>query len=286
MAGPCLTCCDVYGVNVAIGKKVLTLKHDADLSIKVSVNPSNANVTAVRVEITRMFGGSDSWCTIGTELEFDWKARVSGYFNIRAYVTVCGVEYMSNYDDFEVQYPSYDEIVGDADVQRIMLLHWRQTLLYNTPDYSRELGTFIRLDTVRDRYKADATFVGPLARQGNYAGLHISEIPDPVDNPAPPTACSAGGDYYVASFHTHPPPTFARGLIRQLPSMPVGESEPDYWFNHDLEVPGIVYDMIPIQTPQGTQPRQVPFSTPEDAPAGPYRSGPHLRRHNPLLPDS
>jgi hypothetical protein len=41
--------------------------------------------------------------------------------------------------------------------------------------------------------------------------------------------------------------------------MPVGESEADYWFNRDLEIPGIVYDMIPIQTPD-------------------------LRRHNPLIP--
>ena len=268
MLSPCVDCCRVYNVSLTTSRQKLTLKHDNLMDIEVTVSPPNVSISSVRVEILRFF--KQDRCVISRQLSTkDWKAKIAGFFNIRAVVTVCGVEHYSNPVDLEVAFPTYAQIIADDNVKRIMHSLWRQTLTYNTPGQTRELGTWMRLDTASDRYHSGELYLGPLTGQGERM-LELP-FPNPEDSSPDPSPCDDGADYYVASFHTHPPIEYST-LTNNQGAYYVGPSNPDNMMNSIWKVPGIVYDHLPIQTPTGFSLGGVPHEHPEEAPAGPYLS--------------
>lgn len=276
MVNPCTTCCTVYGVNLTMSNTDLTLKHDNQSDIEVAVNPANANVTSARIEITR--GYNRDWCVIAHDLKIKpWIARTAGYFSVRAFVSVCGVEYASNYVNFEVKFPTYQQIVGDPKVKQVMHSYWIQTLAYNTPGQTRELATYIRLNTGTDEYFAGEMLFGRLSSQSQVA-LYV-EVPEGEDFPADPHPCADSADYYVSTFHTHPPLTYNK-LVTPGMLPVVGPSEPDDHFHDRRRLPGIVYDQSPVFTPLPDLQYVLP-GTPESAPAQPYQSGSYDRRETP-----
>ena len=284
---PCVVCCEVGFIFLDAEPTYATLKHDADINLTMRIVPNNVTPTNVRIEAryydedTGLFGPGP-WCTLAEGPSVPKiRARIAGHFQLRAIVTVCGVEHISDDTSIVVQFPTYDQIVSDPYVQDVMERLWEETLrLSSTPFSLRELGTYIRLDTQTDQYNADQLLYGPEVRPGLENPPYI-ELPDPEDRPAFPSPCAAGGDYYVADFHTHPPQTFVP-IPHGSPSSAfvVGPSDQDKRVSHFYKLPGIVYDqmsnaMVPVPgtpitapTPEGL----VLPQTPLDAPAKPYHT--------------
>lgn len=288
---PCVVCCDVNFATLRVEKTYYTLKHDADVNLTLTIYPNNVTPSHVRIEAryydedTGMFGPGP-WCTIAEGSSIStFRAKIAGQFQVRAIVTVCGVDHISDPDGFIVRFPTYDQIVSDPDIKELMKALWDETVrLSSTPLVWRELGTYIRLDTATELYNGDQLLYGPEVRPGtDPANTPYLELPIPEDRPEFPSPCADGGDYYVADFHTHPPATHVpvpHGTPSNAASS-VGPSTQDKRASYAFNLPGIVYDqlpnvMVPVPgTPITTRPPDddvVFVQTPLDAPAGPYHT--------------
>lgn len=258
---PCPNC-TVGSVTLAISKTDLTLKHDRESNIVMTVTPSNASVSAQKIEIQRSSGGP--WCTLASAMEIKpWKAVIAGKFKIRGVVTVCGVEHMTSETEVEVKFPTYAQIVADGDVQTMTNNLWAQSLVDSTAVRSRELGMWIRLDTTQNKYIAGPRVNGSWGAPSAGASIVLGA---PTDNPASPAPCDAGADFYVASFHTHPPTTFDMTPGNWV--RPIGPSNGDNVADTSDQVPGVVYDYV--ESPAGSG--SIPLQHPEASAAQLYRS--------------
>jgi hypothetical protein len=211
------------------------------------------------------------WTTLGTTATrpFHWTFRLAGHFQYRTIVhgaTAGGTPrtIVTRARRLEVRFPTWDQIVGDPDVQSFTLDTWGQTLNLATPQSRQEIGFWITLDTCSRNYFRTSIRVGRPAGPDDDASLRLG--PRPPDRPAEPPAVVGCATYTVASFHTHTPTTYRTPPeARRI----VGPSATDDSFDIRHEVPGVVFDYI--ENPAGTG--SIPFGYPKEGPARRYRSG-------------
>lgn len=294
-ATPCIDCCEVNIAFIELSPGRATLKYDADVSITIKDYPGGAAISYIRIEAMKFdFDDSNTeagpWCTLagGATREL-CRARIAGYFKIRAVITVCGEEHITDSAQLEVKFPHYDQIVADPVVKELMEALWKETKrVSSTAHVWREVGTHIRLDTATDEYDGYIITYGPGSRPG-YEKDNIPKIylPIPEDIPEDPSPCDAGADYYVADFHTHPPSEHVplSGEPHTYATT-VGPSFQDARASRSLQLPGIAYDQLPnVMVPVEGTPVYAPPSidaivpgTPASAPAGPYLSNSNVTR--------
>jgi hypothetical protein len=159
-------------------------------------------------------------------------------------------------------FPSYREIVGDADVRARTGAAWASMLAATTPASRREEGFWIRLNKGTGKYEFTPTILGPVIGPLATGSVVLGARPADV---APGTP---GAIYTVASFHTHTPTTF-RPVGR-----PVGPSGPDNAADTSDDVVGVVYDYV--GSPAGSL--NIPAGHPLASAAQLYHSGPDHRQ--------
>jgi hypothetical protein len=260
-------------VDLVVQRDLLTLKHDNESNLEVRVRPEGTAVEQYRIEIRRSSGGA--WCTLGDSRTLEpWTAKIAGNFKIRGVARIEGTDHFSSEEAVTVQFPDYDEIVSDGDVQNSTDTEWQNTLNDCTedPNRRRERGFWIRLNTRTDTYEfTTPTITGSWS--GPEDGASVPLPTRPADDPASPSPCDEGATYSVASFHTHTPTTYRRGDSTRA----VGPSEADRRIDNADDVPGVVYDYV--ESPEGSG--DIPLGHPKDAAAQRYHSRGTNRRTTP-----
>jgi len=265
-----------YSVDLLVEKANLTLKHDHECSLEVTVTPDGATVDEYRIEIKRTSGGG--WCTLEkNSVMAPWIARIAGKFKLRGVAKINGKEIFSAEKDVEVQFPTYSQIVGDPEVQASTDDAWCNTLndCTSNPNQRREYGFWIRLNTVSDAYESGPTVLGPFG--GPNSGASVNLPPRPPDVPASPAPADPGATYYVASFHTHTPTEFRTGPGLAGSVRPIGPSGADNNADNNDDVSGIVYDFV--ESPAGSG--SIPMGHPKTSAAQLYFSAGKTKRTTP-----
>lgn len=274
---PCEQCIEATSATLTSSKALLTLKHDRETRLEVTVAPASAVIESARIEIRRESG--TAWCTISSrQLEDPWQAKIAGKFKLRGIATVCGTEHTSAEVDLEVQFPQYSEIVADAQVVTDTDAAWQATLAdcTDTPNNQRrERGFWIELDTSADTYRAGPLVLG--AFNGPTAGASVPLPTRPADTPAAPDPCAAGAVYRVASFHTHTPTEFRAAANPPGTTRGIGPSGADQRIDTSDDVPGVVYDFV--ESPAGSG--SIPMGHPKSSAAQRYHSVGKTRRTTP-----
>jgi hypothetical protein len=190
---------------------------------------------------------------------------------MRGVAKIEGADVVSAEKDVEVQFPTYSQIVGDADVQTAVSTAWTNTLndCTSAPNQRREQGFWINLNTTTDKYEFGATVHGGYV--GPTAGASVNVPARPADTPAAPSPADAGATYSVASFHTHTPTEF-RAVGR-----PIAPSGADNTADTNDDVPGVVYDFV--ESPAGSG--NIPAGHPKTSAAQLYHSQGKTRRTTP-----
>ncbi len=261
-----------YKVDLIVQKPTLTLKHDNQSNLEIKVIPADAVVDEYRIEIRR--ASAAAWSVIGNAQELaPWTGKIAGKFKLRGVAKIEGKEVVSAEKDMEVQFPTYSQIVGDADVQTAVGTAWTNTLADCTsnPNQRREHGFWINLNTTTGTYEFGPTVHG--AYSGPAAGAAVNLPPRPPDVPAAPTPSDAGATYPVASFHTHTPTVFRPGGGTRG----VGPSPADGNADNTDDVPGVVYDYV--ESPAGSG--SIPMGHPKNSATQLYHSQGRTRRTTP-----
>jgi hypothetical protein len=220
------------------------------------------------------------WTTLGTTATrpFHWTFRLAGHFHYRTIVhgarSPAGGPprtIITRARRLEVRFPTRDRIVADSAVQSFTQEDgWERTLRLATEQSRREVGFWISLDTCQvprggRRYDHGRIFLGsPVGPDDDGSEVHIG--PRPADDPPTPPAVIGCAEYTVASFHTHPPTTYQRGVAG---SRPVGPSTTDDRIDRRDMVPGIVFDYLA----DPNLPGRIPFGYPKEKPALRYVTG-------------
>jgi hypothetical protein len=160
------------------------------------------------------------------------------------------------------KFPSFSEIVADADVQTATDAAWASTKAATSAASRREEGFWIRLNTKDTKYEFAGHFTGTPV--GPAVGAAATPSAKPADTPDP-----AGPTYTVGLFHTHTPTTF-RTVGRG-----VGPSNADDSFHNSNDVVGVVYDYV--ESPAGSG--NIPAGHPLGSAAMRYPSGPNRRQN-------
>ena len=271
----CSVCGCYQPLDLALSARpTLTLRHDNQTTISiVHAHSSGESHSNGVVEIRRK--EEYEWLPLGPESGLDpWTARIAGTFELRGLATVDGRTWATPVREIEVRFPSYSDIIGDETVSNAMEAAWQKTKddCTEVPNLRHEVGFWIQLDTIADRY-----VVGPLA-EGPYMGpstngsMHLP--PRPRDSPHGPDANEPGALYTVGYFHTHTPRTY---IAPTNQFRWVGPSEHDYTHNPSRYVAGIVYDYVGIPNPDGNPTNCLYNGHSKDAPARLYPIPPERR---------
>ncbi len=254
---------DPITVDLVIQKPLLTLKHDNQTTIQLTLTPSSSTGDAYRIEVRRASG--TDWGTLATIGMLDpFTAPIAGTFKVRGVVTIQGTEMTTSEKDLTVQFPEYSQIMGDPAVQSAMSTAWTETLgdCTSSPNQRREHGFWINLNTTTNAYEFGPTLYGPFDGPAETAGV---SMPIVADVPPTPAATDQGAIYEVASFHAHTSTEF-RPASLSPGSRLVGPSSQDHRGDHLQDRPGIVYDFV--ESPAGSG--SIPFGYPGSSPAQPY----------------
>ncbi len=219
-------------------RATLTLKHDNQTTVRLShPNSVGTAITGSTVEIRRKGGNGTSWQTLGSETSLDpWTARIAGMFELRGRGTADGREVVTPVAEIEVRFPSYSEIVGDTNVIAFTDAAWAATLADCTPEYRRERGFWIYLNTGSDSYESGPVALGGWVGPEEDGFVYLGDRPS--DEPPTPLPVSSGARYPVATFHCHTPTAFLTNYGFRY----VGPSSDDRDIDLHLQVPGVVYD--------------------------------------------
>jgi hypothetical protein len=267
--------CQNPTVDLEVEKALLTLKHDCHNRLTVVVSPATCRATEYKIEIQRASGGA--WLSLSKRRSFPWMAQIAGKFKVRGMARIEGAEVQSGPKDVEVQFPNYDQIVGDRTVNAATRKEWHLTLKdcrnapgrdhngLQQPNLRRERGFFIRIDTKLNRYIFTNRVLGILVGPDEGAAVGLGARP-PDEPPGNLDPNARGAKYVVASFHTHTSTSLRTGRgARQ-----VGPSGADDQNNTRRQIPGVVYDYIgPV--PGGAY-GAIRMGHPLRAPARVYRS--------------
>lgn len=260
----------VFDVTLDVEKTLLTLKHDRECALEVNVTPSNT-VYAQRYQIEIKRTNSSTWCVLITNRTMSpWFSNIAGQFDLRGAAKIDNHWHYSSNVFVQVQFPSYNQIVDDSEVQSMTASAWADTLAdcTETPNRFMERGFWILLDTDANSYGHGIVVLGAWSVPDSGASVVLPARPS--DGPLSPAPNAAGAIYPVASFHTHPPPTYATNQFIR----PVGPSRADNEADSADKVPGIVYDYIESPAGSGT----IPSGHPKNAPAKRYYSAGLERR--------
>jgi len=159
-------------------------------------------------------------------------------------------------------FPSYSDIVGDADAQKAMASSWASTEAAATATTRREEAFWIRLSKKTGKYEFGAKILGPSV------GPTTGGSAIPGSRPADTNPGKEDAIYTVGLFHTHTPTAF------RPTGRAVGPSNADESFHQAADVAGIVYDYV--ESPAGS--RNIPAGHPIGSPAQLYHSGPDRRQ--------
>ena len=250
--------CESPAIDLDVKRNLLTLKHDRANRLKIIIQPATCRATEFRIEIQSAAGGG--WFKLSSKRNFLWLARVAGKFKLRGTAKIEGTEYQSGLKDVEVQFPSYDKIVGDALVKKATHAEWVLTVKdcknkpgldyqgTRQPNLRRERGFFIRIDTRANRY----IFTNPGARSwvGPGEGAFVTLGRRPEDDPISSDPNAKGAKYVVASFHAHTATTYRPGPGTR----DVGPSARDDINNKTRQIPGVVYDYVDSPVGSGSIP--------------------------------
>jgi hypothetical protein len=271
-----------YDVNLGFSKTNLTLLETNVLS--VAVIPSSLSVSNYVFEISRT-NTPLSWYQWhqGDDNIFTNIARTAGSFKVRASAYVEGEKAYSNVEDIEVQFPSLDDFIENADLKFKLYPMWQSTLDFTTgkTTHIREEGCYITLDTATGEY--GVTPIPSIKGQEKFAYENGSITNWPKSRPpdlfydSSPTGTAV---YVVGWFHTHPPMTYAPpDHYRE-----VGPSIPDRFFSLEpsTQVPGIVYDYVSVAFGNFlASDGKIPGGHPMNASTKLYPITPPLRRATP-----
>jgi hypothetical protein len=251
--------CTSPKVELEVEKALLTLKHDCQCRLTINVTPESCPVTEYKIEIQKASGGS--WFLLSDMRNYAWVARVAGKFKIRGTAKVNGSDVQSDLKDVEVQFPTYDQIVGDGGVRNATAAEWRATVRDCTEkpvNRRRERGFFIRLNTKKNVYTFTNKVTGPWVDPGT--GASVSLGARPADDPDNPNPNAKGSKYVVASFHTHTSTNF------RTDGREIGPSSADDSNNTRRQIPGVVYDYTAASG------NEIPAGHPKTASAKLYKS--------------
>lgn len=212
----------------------------------VLVHPA-IEVEDYRIELRWKKGNTDWIKIVHSNLpEMTWTPRIAGDFEVRAVVTINGVELASNDlstkkpPALRVTFPSIDVILNRPEVMLETEFLWQQTLAFasNGPT-KREFGTHIILNTADDIYTDSGTSEGAPVPHNAIAKV-VPHKPHDTLNIVDwnPTA-----SYVVAAIHTHPPLTYATTLSYLLGKTP-GASGGDISKAIGERLPGITVDYV------------------------------------------
>ncbi len=276
-----------YDIWLASSTNCLTLKHDREAYLFTAGSVSSDLFDTYRIEIKRT--NEVDWVALSsTQHLIPWRANVAGVFHLRSVATRKSIEYTTTNIIVEVQFPSHEEIEADPYVRDWMETAWQHTLDDCTPGCSddcpddcdahvnrrREQGFWIYLNTTSGYYLKGPTVYGPWRGPTEPEASVVIGETRPDDIPVNIAADASGAIYPVASFHTHPAVEYCFGW--EIPYKSVGPSKKyDWWMNGMWQVPGIVYDYLPLH-PGGTL---IPLGHPKNAPAKLYVTGYERRDH-------
>jgi outer membrane lipoprotein SlyB len=159
-------------------------------------------------------------------------------------------------------FPTYPQIVGDADVQAKVNAAWTSTKAATTAASRREEGFWIRLNKGTGKYEFTATALGPVVGPTVGGSVVLGSRPADVNSG------TGSAIYTVASFHTHTPTAF-RPVGR-----PVGPSAADNSADTSDDVVGVVYDYVASPSGSGA----IPAGHPLNSTARLWHSGPDRRQ--------
>ena len=281
--------CSVCGHGVPVlalsaNRRLLTLKHDSDLFLDLSVEaPTGDPATGAHVEIRRQ-GEGHPWLELGSGNALrPWTAKAAGHFLLRGVATCHGSDYSSSEIELEVQFPSIGQIMSDPAVIVRATNEWALTLAdcTQTPNLRRERGFWISLDTGTDAYVCGPSILGPLIGPTDDGHVPLGAVP--ADNPRQPSPTTDGAVYPVAAFHTHTPTTYLVSDDPLHPQVkPVGPSGDDFTNAVLRAIPGIAFDFDPKPGCFSTEgDPSIPMGWPKESPASMYEISPPERRPTP-----
>ncbi len=232
-------------VTLAFTGAVMTLLDKKTFTVTVApVAPAPAS-SEIQIRRASIAG---TWYKLGDgPTKTDWQAKIAGQMKLRGKAVFNAKNYYSGESNLEVQFPSYTNIVADADVTTAANAAWAATKKEATDDYNaqgmdntkarrREQGYWILLNTGTAKYVSSATVYGAWVLQGAGASVNLTK---PNDNPNPaPNDPTSTCTYVVASFHTHTPTAYRDGPGTRG----VGPSGGDNAADTADNVPGVVYD--------------------------------------------
>jgi archaellum component FlaF (FlaF/FlaG flagellin family) len=237
-------------ITVTASQNEMTLKHDNQCQLSIVTEPSGLDFTDHEFQIKFQDEFDNVYRDLGNGTHMTWKTGVAGKFNLRAKATAGGEETVVSQEvQAEVLFPTRTQILADSGVVLAMQAKWQETLSDSTPTQCREHGFMIHLNTYDDTYYVVHEKTGSWSPPGEGASVVLEYHDDPGRLP------NASGNYYqVASFHTHPPETYApTNTYRHTgPSTPM-----DNPVNNDTDVaeewgtPGFVYDYSAPQIQAG-----------------------------------
>lgn len=229
---------DEPSVQLTVAHSLVTLMETQAFRVELS---SALAADSCKIQVRRE--GSLRWTTVQRGSTADIVQRLAGHFVARAVATTKEGPMLSDEQSFEVQFPSYADIVANQRMLSEMKVAWGNTVRFaeencgpGTPSIGylfskrREYGFWIVLDTATGMYHAKAYFKGKVAnyREGGDALLS----PKPGDREVK----GKSAKYVVGLFHTHTPTTFT-DLTRTA-----GPSPEDVTTVGFHGVVGIVYD--------------------------------------------
>jgi len=254
----------------------LTLKHDSKRDLTTEVIPDDVDIEEYRIKIRRE--DNDTWHILSTgQKEEPWGFVIAGNFELKGEAQVEGEWCSSDKETVEVQFPTYNQIVGDDAVQSFTDDTWQKTLDNCTedPNERQEFGCWVFLDTGENEYEAGEEIPGDTVGPMEAAGISLGSRPD--DEPEAPEPDEDGAIYPIASFHTHTPTTYREDYYDPDEGRGVGPSGDDEDADNAAEIPGIVYDYVEAFPDSDW----IPMGHPKDADAQRYHSGDFDRRPTP-----
>jgi hypothetical protein len=255
--------CEALKLDLTVANATLTLLKTNTLTAKVLPSGGSTEVSKYKFEIRRSSEATWSKLQESAADSFSKKAKVAGTFRVRVTATLSnGKEITSPEKDLEVQFPSFSDVSGDADVISSTEAAWTATKADATATQRRERGFWIKLNTSTEKYEFGATDFGPFVSDLDFGS--VTPAAKPLDSPVAPKPTDEP-TYTVGYFHTHTP-TFFRSVGR-----PVGPSDADFSFHTGKNVVGIAYDYV------GDASGEAPAGWPLNSPAKRYNAGPTRR---------
>ena len=218
---------------------IVNLGSNITLTANASSLPTGVTIRSVRFEMGR--NGSFREVRTATTTSHTLRAVSPGRWEARAIVTLSnGRTLTSPTARTDVWFPDVHTIAGRVRGQ--MEVAWAQTKTSASTGGRHEYGFWIYADTRGGSlvFETDTPLPGRPVNCGGRATLLVGDRRDDWTDRNNPLV---GGRFYVAHFHTHTPLTHCPvDYFRES----VGPSHDDWIWANGAQIPGLVYDYLPI----------------------------------------